>query len=277
MIDYETIKPVVEKIARYQANKMAKKYSKNSYAYVKELTEEFTQECYIKAYEIMNERPDASIELIAFSLFKRIGDMLRVMNKRNEMEISSDIIEQYSENDNYTVRKHYSEKTPSDLVAEATSQHHVSNETELQSLVEYVLEKTSGYPDYIKTYVIAKLKLEGYLSADMYPDVDVSMIDTHDDSKGTEHSQIIENVLQLKHARSGGPKAFKVLKRELFYDIIYELELDDLYKKGYKITYKLNDGSVKTKVLHAYSEDSVASLLLTNYDVNEIIDIELND
>jgi hypothetical protein len=266
MITNEEIAKIVEGIA----NKYAKDIVRGT-PWRYDVFEEYRQELYVKAYELISNDPEVSIQLVARSLWNRATDLFRSSEKKLYNEWSTHILSGTRDMDEDPDE---SSNLINYLASESTD--YTSSDEYSNDLVERVLDITSKLDQDIRDYVIAKLKLNGYLSKDSYPNIKINVED-YDNSSETENCKILKDVLGMNQAETGGTVKFKSAKRSLLLDLMSEFELEDCYRKWYIARYKNSSSEFVEVRVKKYSKVEVENYLESLDDFYQVDQIVLED
>jgi hypothetical protein len=199
---------------------ISRKFTKNSKK--SDAFEEYRQELFVEAYTIYNENKNVTSNYMAKSLRNKAISLSKKLKLKEENVFLVD------DDDTF-----------------------VSKSVELSHNVEELITLSKSISDDMYKYVVAKLKLEGYIKESDYPEVTVdSSVFTEEDNEDT---LIIKNILNKKNAEYGGNQSFRNSKRDLFIKLIDTYEIRDLYKHWYEVKYIDKDNNVVVDKIKDYS------------------------
>lgn len=258
MITHEKITELVGGIAAKFS------FNQNTGQFDTETFEDYKQELFLEAYTLLNKNPNVHINWLAKSLWNRAKEVFNEIRDKQGLESSTS---------HFTLET--SELASTQIVdahIKSSSINPIAQDSKIKEVVDIIIEYLPEHSENLITFMIAKLKLSGYLPEDYRPDilVDVAKINEQDAS---ENAYILGQILHLNNAPSGGPNAFKNEKRKLFLKLISILELDDIYKRWYELKYVDHSNNVVVTKIKDYSAAAIEKQVHHAGDAQKIIHI----
>lgn len=267
MLTYEEIEKVVVGIAKSYA-----KDKVNGRGWSKDKFEEYRQELFLEAYSLLEKNKEMHINYLAKSLWNKAGELFY----KNTKYCSSETVTGLFQHDTDEA-KNTNEKVHIAMYNASVDKSYFKYEdVDTPDLVKKVLELIKNKPDDIKKFVIARLKLSGYLSESSFPEVQVSRQD-YEEANITENHKILKDILNMNGAPSGGTNKFKNNKRELFLELISEFDVEDTYRKWYEVRYLDENNKEQIDVVKKFSETEVKEYLCSSRKVTKIVSIMLEE
>lgn len=258
---YEDLYEIVKGISRQYAKDIH-----GGRAYDPDKQEEFEQELWMKSMEILTSdhwNGTAPVNLIAKSLWNHVTDVWNkgVRTSSNELLVDGAV---------YTHSTDYAEGSSNSVISAIESEANESYNLDVdrnQGLIDEILEiakELDGNNDAMYKYVVAKLKLNGYLSEDIEPEIDVRGLDPEDITDGyydvSQDKYILDEIHGYTTASTGGPGSFKGKKSELRRILLTVMNKEESYLTYYEVTY-IESSKTESKWIKAYnSEDAVIRL-----------------
>lgn len=250
--EYEELTKIVKGIAR--------QYSKDLYTgkgFNFDKYQELEQELWVKTYEVLKNKPDATLDYIAKCLWRKVTDLFRKEMKT----ISHEKLVDNSEFSNSSNEEGIDIEVLKKMESVSNLESFTSDEG-VEDLIERTLELAKKHSDKVYKFVVAKLKLAGYLSSDFEREVEVSNIKRSD---STEDAQILETILGYKNGKQGGPGSFKGKKYNLRLDLLNEFDCEEEYRRYFDVTYVDLEGCTKSTWIKAYSQTEALEIFSKKY------------
>ena len=267
MLTYEEVSKIVHGIAAKYANDNI-----NCSHWSKEKFEEYSQELYLEAYTLLKNNPEMDKNYLAASLWNRAGEVfyknMRVASNEQTQDWFSESVDEGYWNST-DLGKTVFEVSKDKFFLEY-------EEEQTNDLVCKVLELIKDRSEDIKKFVIARLKLTGYIPMDSYPEVVVDPKE-FESADITENHKILKDVLNMNGASSGGTNKFKDAKRSLFLDLISEFEVEDCYRRWFVVEYVSTSGNIKIERVKKYNQKEVEDHVYSLEDFKEIKSIFLEE
>jgi len=234
--------------------------------------EEYRQELFLEAYKLLKANKDLGESYLATCLWNRAGEVYRVEKRIQAHEFPTDM---YEDDDNAGNTEDQVRKT---FWKESVIKSNINADNDrLTDVVSRVLELTEMQDNEdIKTFIIAKLKLCGYLPLSMYPEVEVNQQE-YIEADITENHKILLDFFNMNSAFSGGTNKFKNSKRRLFLDLISEFDIEDMFKRRFEVKYLDITGTEKIEFIKKYSELDVKRYFASKPEVKTILSIALEE
>lgn len=262
MVTHEKINNIVEGISR----KFGKEKNAGGYFNV-DVFEEYKQELYLEAYTLISKNSNLHENYLAKCLWNRAKELANNAYRNKLFEINSSYLSDAASDEN----------TPEEIVNaydDATFSKY--KDTAIVEVVETILALLPDYSENLKTFMIGKLKLGGYLPMSYRPEIEIDLAQLKE-LQVSDSSYILGELLKLNNAPSGGPNAFKNEKRKLFLTLISVLELDDSYRKWFEVRYKDQNNNLITTSIKAYSVADAQKQLSSSTGVKEIVRIVVQE
>lgn len=267
MLNYEEISKIVFGIASKFAND-----SINGRGWSREKFEEYSQELFLEAYSILKKMPDIDKNYLAASIWNKAGEVfhknMKIASNEQLQDSFFTAVDSGQDSHNELSKKMYEISSDKFFLE--------YEEQQTKDLVARVLELIQGRDETIKKFVIAKLKLSGYISIDSFPEVNIN-IEDYESADITENHKILQDLLNVNGARSGGTNKFKDAKRSLFLDLVSEFDVEDSYRRWFEVEYLDVSGNVKLDRVKKFSEEEVKSHMMTIKNVKEVLSISLEE
>lgn len=269
MLTHEEIQELVTQITRNVVRNFQGRADRS------EFRKDLSQELYLKAYALNKTHPLIGYKSMAKSLWRVAGDHLRIMNNRSVEYLETDMS---TSGDLSSVDSLYADDGLFDTIMTNTAAR-AGLETEavdvnVMEIVELILALLERQKPEVRTFIIAKLKLAGYIPTDAYADVTVDSIRYNNESDDSENTQIISTLLNMKYAYGGGDSTFKAQKRKLFLAVIKELNMYQNYRTWYAARYITKSGEEKIRRIKTYSAPMASMILTQKTDCDRIISID---
>ena len=252
-------------------NGVAAQYAKgkfNGSYFDRDKFEDYRQELFLKAYTLLDEKPDMALDFFATCMWNRAGDIFNAATRTKEFV---NTVEDFS----------IDEATPIPVVKGVLE--HVTNsfeslyeEEQTEDLISKILDAIKSQSETLQTYVIAKLKLNGYLPDSYRPDIEIDK--SQFDLQGkADNRKLLTDLFNMNNAPSGGTNLFKNEKRHLFLTLMSEFDVEDYYRKWYEVRYIDETGKECTECIKRFSPTEAENHIISTKNPQKVISVLLEE
>lgn len=237
MAKFEELQPIVEGIARQYSKDLVlgKGFDFQKY-------DDLKQELWVKAYEILKDNPDASVEFIAKCLWNKVTDLWR-------KSVKEEVNEELHAQDDFTGSQITEDSVQNNSlldciskISESVNSKVEEDSDEFNEAVKVILNKAKAVNDNVYKYVVVKLKLSCYLPESFEPTITVSTVGQFN-SESTEDGQVLSELFHFSNAKTGGSGSWKSKKSQLRSELLNEFDLEESYLSWYEVTFRTAQGT----------------------------------